>query len=327
MQPILRRNPDMLLETLALLYLEPNLAQDASPLRSFFGAEACGDLHSRYVAAFRAQKKTSADWQTFADTSAGEYLILMFTAMQVQDFLFQAQPLSADALLSYLNAAYQFARDSGVPFIDFGTADTVTAYASSANCSAAFQKLLQNPLASFFSLYTAVRDNISAAELAWDSVRTEVRAFADRYWQDDYFFSHSVLSADSNIREICPMLAVPVSAVILGDVCYCGFYNVDTDSTLPRTEEKAFLCNALKALADPKRLEIAILIAQKPRYNRELAQLTELTPATVMHHTDKLLQCGLVFIEADPNNQKKVYFKIDSQKIELLQKAIGDLLG
>lgn len=327
MKAILRRNPDMLLETLALLYLEPNLAKDANPLRSYFDSEAYKDLHSRYVAAFHARKKTSADWQPFADTSAGEYLILMFTAMQAKDFLFQAQNFSSDVLLSYLNAAYQFARNTGVPFIDFGSADTVTAYASSPNCSAAFREILQNPFASFLSLYTAVRENLSAAELAWDSVRTEVRAFADRYWRDDYFFSHSVLSADSNLREICPMLAVPLSAVILGDVCYCGFYNVDTDGTLPRTEEKAFLCNALKALADPKRLDIAILIAQAPRYNRELAQLTDLTPATVMHHTDKLLQCGLISIAADPHNQKKIYFKIDSQKIELLQKAIGDLLG
>ena len=91
MKVILRRNPDMLLETLALLYLEPNLAKDANPLHSYFDSEACKDLHSRYIAAFHARKKTSADWQTFADTSAGEYLILMFTAMQVKDFLFQAQ--------------------------------------------------------------------------------------------------------------------------------------------------------------------------------------------------------------------------------------------
>lgn len=326
MKPILRRNPDMLLETLALLYLEPNLAQGVNPLRSFFDAEVCGDLHSRYVAAFRTRKKVPADWQTFADTSVGEYLILLFTAMQAKDFLFQPQNCSAETLLTYVNDSYQFARDSGVPFIDFGTADTVTAYAASANCSAAFREILRNPFAAFFSLYTAVRENISAAELAWDSVRTEVRAFADQYWRDDYFFTHSVLSADGNIREIYPMLAVPLSAFIFGDVCYCGFYNVDTDGTVPRTEQKDFLLRALKALADPKRLEIAILLAQAPRYNRELAQLTDLTPATVMHHTDKLLQCGLISIEADPNNQKKVYFKMDYEKVEMLQKAIRDLL-
>lgn len=327
MQSILHRNPDMLLETLALLYLEPKLAQDNTPLREFFCAEPYCEVHRRYVAAFRARKKVSADWQTFVQMTAGEYLILMFTVMQVKDFLFQAQNCSADTLLSYLNAGYQFARDTGVPFIDFGTADTVTAYADSSNCSAAFRKILQNPFTAFFSLYTAVRENLSATELAWDSVRAEVRAFADQYWRDDYFFSHSVLSADSNTREIYPMLAIPFSAVILGDVCYCGFYNVDTDDTAPRTEEKEFLLRALKALADPKRLEIAILLAQAPRYNRELAQLTDLTPATVMHHTDKLLQCGLVSIGADPNNQKKIYFRIESQKIEMLQKAIGDLLG
>lgn len=57
MKAILRRNPDMLLETLALLYLEPNLAKDANPLHSYFDSEACKDLHSRYIAAFHARKK------------------------------------------------------------------------------------------------------------------------------------------------------------------------------------------------------------------------------------------------------------------------------
>ncbi len=122
------------------------------------------------------------------------------------------------------------------------------------------------------------------------------------------------------------MLAVPSSAFILGDICYCGVYNVKTDGDATCSAQKDFLLQALKALADPKRLEIAVLLAQAPRYNRELAQLTGLTPATVMHHTDKLLQCGLVSIAAGRENQKKIYFQIERKTVELLKNAIGDLL-
>lgn len=328
METILHRNPDMLLETLLLLYIEPNEVQIASLLRAFFGGDVCreswADIHGRYIAAFRAQKKVSAQWQTLVQTAVGEYLILLLTSLQLEDFLFKARTYSDEALLPHINGSFVFARDTGMPFIDFGNAETVTEYTQTQNCSAAFKAIVQEPSKYLVLLCDTVRDNLSAAEMAWDSVRAEVRAFTDLYWNEDYFFSHSVLT-DGNVREVCPMLAVPFSAFILGDVCYCGIYNIDTDDAR-REGQKAFLLDCLKALSDPKRLEIAILLAQAPRYNRELAQLTDLTPATVMHHTDKLLQCGLVSIAAGQENQKKIYFKIESEKIELLKKAIGDLL-
>lgn len=327
MKAVLHRSPDTVLETMALLYLEPNYEQAAEHMYDLFGGETYGSVHSRYVSAFRTHRSLPAGWRDFANMSVGEYLIVLFTALQIQDFLFRAQAVSEETFRVHLNNSFLFARDSGVPFIDYGTAETVFQYADTKNCTAPFRALLSAPSQYFTLLCDTVRVNVSAAELAWDSVRAEVNTFADQYWRVDWFFTHSVLSADGSVREVYPMLAVPSSAFILGDICYCGVYNVKTDGDAPHAAQKDFLLQALKALADPKRLDIAILIAQAPRYNRELAQLTELSPATVMHHTDKLLQCGLISISADPNNQKKIYFKIDSQKIELLQKAIGDLLG
>lgn len=325
MQPILHRNPDILLETLALLYLEPQLAQDDTPLRAFFCTETCQGLHSRYVTAFRSRKKESADWQTFAQMTAGEYLLLAYAVLQTEDFLFVPQTEIASTFSANLDNSFAFGRDTGVPFIDFGGANTASAYAQTPHCSAAFRAFLQNPSPLLSALCETVRDNLSAAELAWDSVRTEVRGFADRYWRESYFFAHSVFAADSGLQEIYPMLAVPSSAFVSDGIGYCGFYNIDTGSGEHREDEKAFLVDCLKALSDPKRLEIAILIAQKPRYNRELAQLTALTPATVMHHTDKLLQCGLISVAADPENQKKMYFKIERKKIEKLKTVLGEV--
>lgn len=326
MKAILHRSPDMVLETVALLYLEPNYERAVESMRALFGGEMYGSVHSRYVSVFRAHRSLPAGWRDFANMSVGEYLIVLFTALQIQDFLFRAQAVSEETLRVHLNNSFLFARDSGVPFIDYGTAETVFQYADTKNCTAPFRALLTAPSAYFTLLCDTVRENISAAELAWDSVRAEVNTFADKYWRDDWFFPHSVLSADGSVREVYPMLAVPSSAFILGDICYCGVYNVKTDGDTACSAQKDFLLHALKALADPKRLEIAVLLAQAPRYNRELAQLTGLTPATVMHHTDKLLQCGLVSIAAGRENQKKIYFQIERKTVELLKNAIGDLL-
>lgn len=327
MKPLIHRSPDMSAETLALLYIEPNYAYLSAGLHEFFGGDAHGDIHSRYVSAFRTHRSLPAQWLNFVHMAAGEYLILLFTALQVKDFLFRGQSVSEEKLRAYLNESFLFARDSGTPFIDYGTAESVFQYVNTEKCSASFRAIAEAPSEYITLLCDTVRGNIPAAELAWDSVRAEVHAFADKYWQDEWFLTHSVLPANTNVREVYPMLAVPSSAFILGGVCYCGVYNVNTEETPSRAAQTDFLLQTLKALADPKRLEIAALLAQAPRYNRELAQLTGLTPATVMHHTDILLQCGLVSIASGAENQKKIYFQLEREKIDLLQSALGSLLG
>ena len=57
-------------------------------------------------------------------------------------------------------------------------------------------------------------------------------------------------------------------------------------------------------MSDPTRMEILLLLKQRPCYNRELAQALGLTPATIMHHTDILLQNGLAAMTTDRENQK-----------------------
>lgn len=53
-----------------------------------------------------------------------------------------------------------------------------------------------------------------------------------------------------------------------------------------------------KALADPARLRILGLLAERPYAGHELAASLALTPPTISHHMRKLTECGLVAVTA-----------------------------
>lgn len=53
-----------------------------------------------------------------------------------------------------------------------------------------------------------------------------------------------------------------------------------------------------KALADPARLRILGLLAERPYAGHELASRLALTPPTISHHMRKLTESGLVAVEA-----------------------------
>ncbi|MCA9880354.1 MAG: metalloregulator ArsR/SmtB family transcription factor, partial [Thermomicrobiales bacterium] len=60
-----------------------------------------------------------------------------------------------------------------------------------------------------------------------------------------------------------------------------------------------------KALADPARLRILGLLAERPRAGHELADELALTPPTISHHMRKLADAGLVAVT--PEAQSRIY--------------------
>lgn len=71
----------------------------------------------------------------------------------------------------------------------------------------------------------------------------------------------------------------------------------------PAQQER--LATVFKALADPARLRILGLLAEKPRAGHELATTLELTAPTISHHMRKLTDAGLV--DATPDAQSRIY--------------------
>lgn len=85
------------------------------------------------------------------------------------------------------------------------------------------------------------------------------------------------------------------------------------------------LLSSLKALGDNTRLNIMYNLAENPMYIQELAERLDLTPATISHHIDILLKNKLISITMDAEKNKKVYYKINKDKLKSLALAIESI--
>jgi DNA-binding HxlR family transcriptional regulator len=65
------------------------------------------------------------------------------------------------------------------------------------------------------------------------------------------------------------------------------------------------LATVFKALADPARLRILGLLAERPRAGHELAAALGLTPPTISHHMRRLTEAELV--DVTPEAQSRIY--------------------
>ena len=94
-------------------------------------------------------------------------------------------------------------------------------------------------------------------------------------------------------------------------------------------EEKGFqgaeLVSSLKALGDPTRLGIINRISVRPMYIQELADELDLTPATISHHINILLNSQIVNIIVESDTAKKIYYEVNKDKLREIGKTIEHL--
>ena len=79
------------------------------------------------------------------------------------------------------------------------------------------------------------------------------------------------------------------------------------------------LQETLKVLGDKRRMEILALLREHPRYGQELAEKLALTPATISHHMNMLLQVGLIALEQDGS---RTQYSLEGETVERLLDAL-----
>ena len=77
-----------------------------------------------------------------------------------------------------------------------------------------------------------------------------------------------------------------------------------------------------KALADPARLRILGLLAERPHLGHELAERLGLTAPTISHHVRRLVDAGLV--DVTPDAQARIYTLREHALREMSQAIDGD---
>jgi ArsR family transcriptional regulator, arsenate/arsenite/antimonite-responsive transcriptional repressor len=90
------------------------------------------------------------------------------------------------------------------------------------------------------------------------------------------------------------------------------------DETKLSSEEMKLLVVMGRALADPTRIRILGLLAERPMYGQELAKVLDVKPPTVSHHLASLAAAGLVRVWRENNYH---YYELDSEGIENLAES------
>ena len=93
--------------------------------------------------------------------------------------------------------------------------------------------------------------------------------------------------------------------------------NLESDTTLS-SEEMKLLVVMGRALADPTRIRILGLLAERPMYGQELAKVLDVKPPTVSHHLAPLIMAGLIRVRRENNYH---YYELDSDGIQHLAES------
>jgi DNA-binding MarR family transcriptional regulator len=90
------------------------------------------------------------------------------------------------------------------------------------------------------------------------------------------------------------------------------------NKTALTSEEMKSLVVIGRALADPTRIRILGLLAERPMYGQELAKVLDVKPPTVSHHIAPLVSAGLVHVRRENNYH---YYELDSDGLEHLAES------
>jgi len=95
-----------------------------------------------------------------------------------------------------------------------------------------------------------------------------------------------------------------------------------TETVVSPTDMK-FLLQQLKALANPKRLQILHLLMEGIHCNCELGEALDMPPNLISHHMSILRNIGLVDVERDAVDARWIYFSVNQASLAELNQAFG----
>jgi ArsR family transcriptional regulator len=82
----------------------------------------------------------------------------------------------------------------------------------------------------------------------------------------------------------------------------------------------------LKALGEPTRLGVFMMLMEGVQCNCEIAERLGLSLSLVSHHVHALLKAGLVQSERDPDDARWIYYSVDREMLARLDAAMRHLL-
>lgn len=84
------------------------------------------------------------------------------------------------------------------------------------------------------------------------------------------------------------------------------------------------LAKYLKFFGDSSKLAILMHLKSGAKYGKELADLMQLTPATISYHINELVSSGMVFIL--PSANKRIYYELNTELMNAIAESLQELI-
>lgn len=84
------------------------------------------------------------------------------------------------------------------------------------------------------------------------------------------------------------------------------------------------LSERLRCFTDETKLKILEILKEGDNYQAAMAKLLKLTPATISHHLDYLMNQGMI---SDDVRENRVYYHLERQRVNFLAKELKRIFG
>lgn len=333
---------DPVYEVMGLLYISYNLEEvkdETKKKLSELGFDG-EQFYSKYFKAFdryvqtflKNRVESGMESFFFSDKDSNYFRMLLSLMIENKDWLTSLDHLSENQINSEIIRICKMIMDDETNVVSPASLDDIVVFLDNSGLQSDVKwkmlHVMQKPKKYIGYLIEIMKSNLDAYEKAVSDIAVPLEKLLNQYntmalnYGDKKFYELKNTIAQDSV--VYPSLIFPVSQMIFEKSCYYGLLSEKlTKDGKIRQNSKELLLLKLKALSDSSKLEIISSLKISPKYNLEIAQQLGLTAATMSHHMNVLLNCGLVGVE---KRDGKVYYHLEKESLQELVKALEETL-
>lgn len=185
-------------------------------------------------------------------------------------------------------------------------------------------ELIHNPVKKFQELFHIYENNRTAFDVTFQKNKKQLEKLVSQAPSEPSDVICSLMSEFHPESKRFYLTAVlPLMEWITPTIIFQGVLTNKLDLYQKNLENaKEMLPPILKLLGDKSKFEILCLLKSHGRYNLEIAEELQLTPATASHHMSLLLSNHMVTVE---KKDGRVYYQLNQETLREIMKCFGEI--
>ncbi|KAB1439868.1 ArsR/SmtB family transcription factor [Candidatus Galacturonibacter soehngenii] len=274
-------------------------------------------IFEKYVNLFKKNIVNNEEDIFFNETDSNFFLILLFLLVENKEWLSRKDSLTDSIINEQIVKISKSGLEDEFVLEPIESLDQIIQFIEKVeledNAKWKLLQIMQEPKKYIGKLIDKVNTNLEIYESVIKDIDKPLKKLLNQYMLSVKTF-YPLKDKLTEASVIYPTLIFPVTQIILEDRCYYGLLSgllMTYGRNVKHSKEELLM--KLKALSDNSKLEIITSLKTSPKYNLEIAQHLGLTPATMSHHMNALLNCGFVDVE---KKDGKVYYHLQRENIK-----------